>query len=432
MVEVRPFRGIRFNLSKVRKLGDVVAQPYDKITDEMREGYYSKSDCNVVRMTKGKPNPGDSPKDNVYTRAKGYLDKWLKEKVLVQDAKPSLYVYQQEFEAPGVGKKTRKGFICTIRLVPFEAGIVLPHEKTLSKPKEDRLNLLRAIKANTGQIFILYPDEKNAVYSLLEPFAKGKPEMEAMEEGTVRHRVWSVTDPKVIAKVKDAMKDKVLFIADGHHRYETSLDYMDERKAAGKSHTGDEPYDFVMTTMVSMEDPGLVILPTHRLVHNLKGFDLEKFLKKCSDYFNLKPTQGLSGTLAEMKKSTGHAFGVYAGGKYMVMTAKKGSGWEKLLPSDRSPDFKKLDVVVLHLVVIQDSLGISEEKVRTQENIKYVRDPEDGVKAVDSGEAEMLLLMNPTKVSQVKAIASGREKMPQKSTDFFPKMITGLVLNPLE
>ncbi|TET47671.1 DUF1015 domain-containing protein [candidate division TA06 bacterium] len=433
MAEVRAFKGVRYNLSKVGKLDDVVSQPYDKITDSMREDYYAKSEYNIVRIIKGKPEPGDSDTGNVYTRARRYLDRWLDEKILIQDSKPALYIYHQEFEAPELGSKTRKGFICKQWIVPPFLGTVRPHERTLSKPKEDRLNLMRATATNFGQIFLLYPDEKNSVYQMLEPFAQGQPEMEALEEGGVKHRVWTVHDGETIARVTEAMKDKSLYIADGHHRFETALDYLEERMmAAGASDTGEEPYNFRMVTLVGMEDPGLFILPTHRLIHSLRDFSLDRFLEGCSNYFDLKPASTLASALEEMKKAgEGHALGLYAGGEYRVLTSKKGSGWEKMLPASRSAEWKGLDVVILHEVVIQELLGISEEKVVTQENIRYLRDPQAGIKAVDSGDAQLLLLMNPTKVSQVKAVASKMEKMPQKSTDFFPKLISGLVMNPL-
>jgi len=433
MADLRPFKGIRYNLSRVSGLDDVVSQPYDKVTDSMREEYYAKSEYNIVRIIKGKPEPTDSDADNVYTRAKAYLDRWLKEKVLIQDDRPAFYAYHQEFEVPGVDRKTRKGFTCTIRVVPRFLGSVRPHEKTLSKPKEDRLRLLRATRTNFGQIFMLYEDEDNSVYEMLEPFTHDKPEMVALEEGSVKHRAWTVNDEKTVARVADAMKEKVLLIADGHHRFETACNYVEEQmSASGSAHTGEEPYNFRMVTLVGMGDPGLLILPTHRLVHSLEGFDPDGFLKRCSMYFDIRVADGLAGAQGVMKKAEEmHAFGTYATGKYHVMIARSGSGWEKILPTDRSDDWRKLDVVVLHQVVIQDLLGISEEKVRTQENIRYLRDPEMGIRAVDSGDAQLLLLMNPTKISQVKTVASKLETMPQKSTDFFPKLITGLVANPL-
>jgi len=431
MADLRPFRGIKYDLKKV-KLDGVVSQPYDKITDSMREDYYAKDEHNIVRIIKGRPEPSDSKEDNVYTRAKSHFDMWLKEGILNRDEEPAYYVYHQQFEAPGLGKRTRKGFICTIKLTPFEAGVVLPHEKTLSKPKEDRLNLVRATKANFGQIFMLYPDTHNEIYGLLDPFAKGPAEMEALEEGGVKHRVWTVEDAAVIDSVCEAMRDKVLFIADGHHRYETALDYMEEMKSRDPSHTGDEPYNYRMVTLVGMEDPGLVILPTHRLIHSLKGFNLDVLMKRAEEYFEIRTTNGLASTLEEMKKPTdGHAFGACAAGRFYVLVSKPNSGWERLLPKDRSGDWRSLDVVVLHQVMIQELLGISEEKVISQENISYLRDPKEGIEAVDSGDAQLLVLVNPTRISQVKAVASRREKMPQKSTDFFPKLITGLVMNPL-
>ncbi len=432
MADLRPFRGIRYNLAKVKELNHVVCQPYDKITDSMREEYYAKSEYNMVRITKGKPRGDDSAQDNVYTRAKAYLDRWLADGILVRDKKPAFYVYHQQFETPEGGTRTRKGFVCTVRLVSFESGGVLPHERTLSKPKEDRLNLLRESMVNFGQIFMLYPDKGNAVYAMLEPFARGPAELDTIEEGSVRHLLWTVSDKEVIDQVTLAMRDNVLFIADGHHRYETALDYMEERKAANPGHTGEESYNFRMVTLVGMEDPGLVILPTHRLIHSLDAFDPEDFLKRCSRFFEVKRVGGLAAAQSEMAKlGDGHAFGVYASGEYRLLFSKKGSGWENLLPEDRSGEWRKLDVVILHQVLIQHLLGIPEERVTAQTNIRYLRDPKEGVEAVDSGEAQLLLLVNPTKISQVKAVASKMEKMPQKSTDFYPKLITGLVANPL-
>jgi uncharacterized protein (DUF1015 family) len=432
MADLRPFRGIRYDLAKVKKLDHVVCQPYDKITDAMREEYYAKSEYNMVRITKGRPKADDSAEDNVYTRARANLDRWLAQGVLTRDEKPAFYVYHQQFEAPGGGTRTRKGFVGTVRLVPFESGGVLPHERTLSKPKADRLNLLRQSMVNFGQIFMLYPDKSNAVYGMLEPFTRGPAELETMEEGSVKHLLWTVSDKDAIDSVVLAMRDKVLFIADGHHRYETALEYMKERKAANPAHTGEEPYNFRMVTLVGMEDPGLVILPTHRLVHSLGGFNPGDFLKRCADFFEVRGVGSLAAAQSEMAKSSvAHAFGVYASREYRVLFSKKGSGWEKLLPQERSEDWRQLDVVVLHQVLIQHLLGIPEEKVTAQTNIRYLRDPKEGIEAVDSGEAQLLLLVNPTRVSQVKAVASKMEKMPQKSTDFYPKLITGLVANPL-
>ena len=401
MADLRPFRGIRYNPSNVR-LDDVVSQPYDKISDSMREEYYSKGEHNIVRIIKGRPGPEDSESDNVYTRAKSYLDQWLEQGILIRDEKPSFYVYHQEFEAPGIGRKTRRGFICSIRLTPFEAGVVLPHEKTLSKPKEDRLNLMRATKTNFGQIFMLYPDESNEVYRMLDKSAGGPAEMEALEEGSVKHRVWTVQDADLIDRVKEAMKDKSLFIADGHHRYETALDYLEEAKAANPSHSGDESYNYRMVTLVGMEDPGLYILPTHRLVHSLGGFDMDGFLGKAAEFFQITSTDSLEHALGDMGgEKTGHSFGVYASGKYWVLTSKSESGWERLLPSERSKEWRDLDVVVLHQVVIQHLLGIGEEKVTSQENIRYLRDPKGGIGAVDAGEAQLLLLVNATRTDRI-------------------------------
>ncbi len=271
MAHIAPFRALRYNPARV-SLSEVVTQPYDKISPQMQEDYYAASPYNLVRIILGKRMPADQAGDNPYTRAAGFLGDWRSQGVLAQDAEPSLYFYSQSFTVPGTQTQAeRRGFIGLGRLEDYSAQIVFRHEQTLAKPKADRLDLLRATRAHFGQIFMLYSDPSAEIETALA--CGGPPDMETRDEYGVLHRVWKVSDPQVIELVRGKMRDKKLIIADGHHRYETALNYRNERRtAAGTPATKDAPYEFVMMTFVNMDSPGLVILPTHRVLHGLASF----------------------------------------------------------------------------------------------------------------------------------------------------------------
>jgi len=407
MANVRPFQGVRYNTEKVR-IKDVVTQPYDKITPVMQETYYKKNDYNIVRVIL----PYDSP--NKYEKAGKYLRAWLNAGILVQDKTSCIYPYHQEFTAPTGERKTRKGFCAIIKLEDFSTGVVLPHERTLSKPKEDRLNLLRATKTHLGQIFMLYPDEKNFVTELLAPATSLLPVIEveeSFEEGVI-HKIWKVTDGEIINEISKFMADKSVLIADGHHRYETALSYSRENPDAG----------YVMVTFVSTSDDGLVILPTHRALYNIK-VEKNECLKALNNYFSVKKQHSL-----ESLGIKRHTFGLYIDREFYRLELKNSSIMDRFVEPERSEEYKNLDITVLHSCIIEGILGISKESIARKENIEYLRDAKQGIKGADSGRFSMLFLLPPTGIDEVRRISQKREAMPQKSTDFYPKLITGLVM----
>ncbi len=428
MANIKPFHGLRYNLDRVRDLSAVISQPYDRVRHGLQDEYYEQSPYSIVRIIKGKEQPGDDEQNNVYTRAREYLETWLKEGVLVREPAPALYILHQTFTLPNGNTYTRKGLIAALELTRFDEGIVLPHERTLSGPKMDRLNLMRATEANFGHIFMLYPG--NVINSILEEAIADRPPLEARDlfERDVLQQFWVVTDPQVAAAVLEEMAPKRnLIIADGHHRYETALNYRDEMRAKYPDAPPNAGFNYRMVTLVSMEDPGLVILPTHRLIHSYTGMDGEAALEKAGEFFQVQRVSGrpeMEEMLAQADPSHPR-FGFYDG-SHAVLTLRNGNVLEQLLPG-RALAWRMLDVTVLHELFIERVLGISKEAVERKENIEYLRDPQMGYDAVDRGEANFLLVMNPTRMEQVRACTAAGAKMPQKSTDFYPKVVSGLV-----
>ena len=432
MATIRPFRGIRYNPEKIDDLSAVISQPYDRVRHGLQDKYYDLSPYNIVRIIKGKEQAGDGEGNNVYTRARDTYQSWLREGILMREEVPALYVLHQTFALPDGSTRTRQGLIAAFELSRFEEGVVLPHERTLSGPKVDRLNLMRATAANFGHIFMLYPGDR--INQLLGAAIEGQPGLDLHElfEHDVTQRFWAVTDPEVIAAVVEEMAPRRnLIIADGHHRYETALNYRDEMRAAHPDAPPNAGFNYRMVTLVSMEDPGLVILPTHRLIHSYGRMDGAAVLERAQEYFNVAPAAdraALEAALAEAEPAHPR-FGFYDGA-YAALTLRDPAVLERLLP-DRAPDWCLLDVSVLHEVFIERVLGIDKAAVERKENIEYLRDPQMGYDAVDEGQAEFLLVMNPTRMGQVRACTAAGEKMPQKSTDFYPKVISGLVMRPI-
>ncbi len=429
MVEIYPFRGVRYNLEKVGDLSSVVTQPYDKITPEMQEGYYKRSPYNIVRVILNK-----EPGERRYTQAKEYLERWLAERVLIRD-QPAIYAYYQEYQA-GEERLTRKGFIALFKLSEYGDGI-LPHERTLSKPKEDRLKLMRATRANLGQVFVLYSDPELRINQILDQQISGQEPLEAVDEfdpGTV-HRLWLVQDQRAIEEIVKLMQNKTLFIADGHHRYETALAYRDEQRAQNAPCPGPESYEKVMLTFVNMDDRGLTIFPTHRLIHELELPELtpEGLEQRLREHFELErfPLAAEEEFLRALRaRADEHAFGLYLRGfeNLYLLTLKDEAVMDELVP-DRSPEWRRLDVTICHWLILDKVFGIAPDQVEGK--IGYERSAQAALEAVRRGEEAGVILLNPTKVEEVRRIARHSERMPQKSTDFHPKMLTGLVLNRL-
>jgi uncharacterized protein (DUF1015 family) len=439
MAEIRPFRAFRYNASRV-PLKDALTQPYDKITPAMQERYYAAGPYNLVAIEKGKSFPDDTPKNNVYTRAAQTLGDWVAKKVLVQDSSPGVYIYSQEYLIPGTEtRRTRTGFIALGHLEDYEAKIVFRHEQTLSAPKTDRLELLRHVRAQTGQLFMLYDDPAKKIEALLES-TKGKSEpAELVDECSVTHRLWPVFDAASVTEIEQQMADKKLVIADGHHRYETALNYRAEcRGKAGKTDPN-AASEFAMMTFVNSYSAGLTILPTHRIVRNVAGFNFDNFRKQLAPVFDWYsyPFQTLTEQTASFtefrhdlteRKHGRRAIGVYPGdGAFYLFVLRRGLDLEELLP-DLSEAQRRLDIVLLHRLILEKGLGITREAVSSEKNIIYEREMDAAVGAVDRGEAQLACILNPVEVDQVMEIALSGDVLPQKSTDFYPKLLSGVAI----
>lgn len=442
MAEIFPFNAYRYNPERV-KLADVVTQPYDKITPAMQERYAGVSPYNLIAVEKGKPSPKDSVADNVYTRAEKVLEHWIREGVMVQDSRPGIYAYFQGYAVPGTTEqRTRKGFIALGRVEDYSARVVFRHELTHSGPKADRLELLRHTRTHTGQLFMLYSDPQRRVDRLIDQIAaRSRPE-EAKDEYGVVHRIWPVFDAPIIAEIARAMGSQKLVIADGHHRYETALAYRDECRAKCKSDDRDAPYEKAMMTFFNTHAEGLLILPTHRLVSNLPSFDMGLFRRKISSIFDEEDYAfGSDAARAvaserfqnDLRKSgeSGRAFGMYAGGSFTLLRLRRDADLQKLMP-DLSSEQRKLDVVLLHRVLIEQGLGITPAAVTAGQNVGYEREIGAALDAVDRKRAQICFLLNPVDVAQVMEIALAGEVLPQKSTDFYPKLLSGLTLYRLD
>jgi uncharacterized protein (DUF1015 family) len=443
MAEILPFRAYRYNAARVHP-AEVLTQPYDKITPAMAEKYAAASPYNLIPVEKGKVLPGDTPGNDVYTRAAKALEDWIRTGVIVRDATPSLYAYFQEYTVPGTtDRRVRKGFIALGRLEDYSSGVVFRHEQTLSGPKADRLELLRLTRTHTGQLFMLYSDVAARVDALLDAASRGTPEVEVRDEYEVVHRLWAVTDAKVIESIQGEMADKKLVIADGHHRYETALAYRDECRARAGHADRNAPYEKVMMTLFNTTGNGLTILPTHRVVANVTGFSFERFRSALADAFEWRSYpfaraadraeayKNFRSDLAGRGKEQ-RAIGVYAGGgSFYLCLLKKVADLEALLPGVSAAQ-RQLDVVLLHRLILERGLGITPDAVKTEKNMIYEREMETAIADVDQGRAQICFLLNSVSVATVAGMAMAGEVLPQKSTDFFPKLMSGITMYRLE
>jgi uncharacterized protein (DUF1015 family) len=406
MARVFPFRPFRYAAS-AGPLDRLVTQPYDKISPAMRERYLSLSPYNLVSIILGERQAADGPDNNVYTRASAHLRDWIADGILAQDPEPAFYAYFQEFSVPDVaGKLVRKGFIGLGAVEDYSAGVVHRHEQTLKGPKQDRMELLRHTHAHCGQIFMLYPDPALAIDKILDEAAALPPTAEAIDEYEVRHRVWRIADPAIARRIGQLMADRKLLIADGHHRYETAL-------AFSRENAGLAGADRVMMTFVNMHSPGLRILATHRLVNGLAGFDPGALIARLgASAVPLERLRSLFSTPAPDRLRLGIVLGG-RDGAYLV---------------DRARGPEDLDVRFLHDEILAGTLGISEQDVREEKYLKYVRGLDAAVERVRADEAQAAFLLEPTTVEQVASVAFSGGVMPQKSTDFYPKLLSGLTI----
>jgi uncharacterized protein (DUF1015 family) len=434
MADVRPFRGFRYHLPAGEDLAAILTPPYDVITPEAQTAYYERHPLNIIRLELGRDEAGDDALGNRYSRAAALFAQWRLTGDLQLDPAPAVYVYQQEFTAQGVAF-TRTSVVARVRLEPWEAGVILPHERTLAKPKSDRLRLLHACAANLSPIMALYDDPKKAVSKLLAKTTKSAPLAQCTDDQGETHALWAITDPATVAKLTAFFAPGQLFIADGHHRYETALTYRDEVAEVVRGLTPDDPANFVLMALVATNDPGLVVLPTHRLVRGLDAARLQALPASFAPYWAVEPlaTHSADEVVAALtgagKDGTVAAVVMTAQGQWLLRLAP--ASQERLQATGEVEAWQKLDVAAVHELIVDAALGIPREAVATSDQISYTRDAAQALAAVAAGAAQVAILLNPTRPEQVRDVAAAGGRMPQKSTYFYPKLITGMVINPV-
>jgi uncharacterized protein (DUF1015 family) len=413
LATIKPFQPYRYS-AKAGDPATLLTQPYDKINPAMQAAYLAASPYNLVRVILGERHPTDDASDNVYTRAAKHLNDWIRDGILARDPAPGLYAYFQEFQVPDTGERAvRRGFIGIGKVEDYSANIVHRHEQTLSGPKKDRLELLRHTRAHFGQIFMLYPDPEGSVDRLLAEEAEAAPLLDVLDQDAVldddrvRHRLWAITNPERIARIQALMAPKKLLIADGHHRYETALAYRNENP-------GDAAAEFVMMTFVNMHSPGLKILATHRVLRNLEGFDAAEFFEKARAHWKVTAStiESLKAALSAREPASVRIGVLTSGGAHLMQQPRRAG---------------ELDVPILHREILGGLLGISEEAVREEKYIHYVRGIDVAAAELQHG-AEVVFLLEPTPIEDMARIAFAGGVMPQKSTDFYPKLLSGVTI----
>ncbi|WP_261340168.1 DUF1015 domain-containing protein [Rhodopirellula baltica] len=447
MPEVTPFAALRYNLDHIRSLSEVVAPPYDVIDADHQDVLYKRHPSNVIRVILNREEPGDEI-DETYSRASGFVKQWIREGVLKQDDEPGFYLYHQRFETDGtdgeVETVTRRGFMGRVRLEPFGKGNIHPHEETHPKAKVDRLKLLKATQQNNSPIFGLYPDDDNAVIECLEAAKDDVTPIEATDDAGVVHTVWPITDPKAIEMAKQLLAGKPMFVADGHHRYETACDYRDFVAEQAGGIAPDHPVNFVMTMLVGMNDPGLVVLPTHRLIRGTRPLRSEELIERLGDQFDCETLSGGMSAAADawtriqLANCQGLMALYAAGDETWVMANANEKAMARMsgLAGDQSETWRSLGVSLLHKLVLEDSLGETNHPKPTY--VHEVRDVLAGLKgesqAAESegdGQYTFAALVMPASVADVEKISLNHERMPAKSTYFYPKLLSGLAFHRL-
>ncbi len=431
MPDIRPLRGTRYDMAHVGALSDVVAPPYDVIDADLQARLYDASPYNVIRLELNREQPGDTPESNRYTRAARFLKEWIRDGVLREDSQPAYYVYHQVFEVEG-RQYTRKGFLARVRLEPFGEGKIFPHEHTLSGPKADRLALFNATRYHLSPIFGLYPDPEQEVIQQAEAGIRDRTPLEATDHLGVVNRLWEVHDPAVQTALQGMMSPRPVFIADGHHRYETGLKFREELIARGEWTGPDDPANFCLMMLVGMSDPGLIIQPTHRLIRGFVGLSSEALAARLAPEFVITPEgEGEAGcrsaweTIQIGEEQDTLGFGCAEDGRWFTAKLRNPDRMAQLTP-DQSPDWRSLGVSILHELVLKDLLV----KIGAA-SCTYVHQLGEVLDATGRHACDIACLVPPAGMEHVESIASNLEKMPPKSTYFYPKLLSGLVLNPL-
>lgn len=417
-----PFKAIHYNTQSTN-LSEVVAPPYDIISKDLQAELYRRSQNNIIRLDLNRES-------NPYPVAASEMQRMIKEKILVQDTEPAIYPYFQTFKTQAGRSVMRRGFVSWIKLEPFEAGVVLPHEHTLSGPKLDRLQLMQATKATFSQIFGIYGEEGRTLEKEYEKLNRTKPYLEADYDG-IKNVIHRIADPAVVKVFQTVMSKLPVYIADGHHRYETALEY--QRLMLEKKSSGQEAFDYIMMYFTNMFDSGLIVYPTHRIIHSLNSFNPAQLKSGVGEYFDLTRKADIDSLADSLQSSGDHSFGLVLSGKeYHIMKLKPTSDVQSIVKENLPVPVKRLDVTLLHDYVLRQKLGISKEAQEKKLNINYTIDKDEVDAAVQSGKGQIGFLLNATKVEQVREVADAGAVMPQKSTYFYPKLLSGILMSSLE
>jgi uncharacterized protein (DUF1015 family) len=441
MALIQPFQGLRYNPLKISDLASVVSLPYDVLTEKDREDLYRANPYNVVRLIWGKDLPGDGPQESKYLRAARMLQDWQKERILVKDEEKAFYLYAQDFTVAGQGEKSRRGIVARVKLEALESGTILRHESTFAGPKGDRLQLLRATRANLDSVFTVYDGGNGKLKAMMDEKMALSPLLDIRDREDIRHRLWAITRPGDHDLIREEVAERQLFIADGHHRYEASLEYHREMVQKDAGGNRENPgHDYAMMVLIDMQDPGLVILPTHRLVGGMPGWNLEGFLARAGEYFSVEEMklpsteegrQRFIGLGLEREGRLGHSFGLYAGGDSIYFLRLRDEGvTDSLVKTGETGDLQKLDVTILDRLILNRLLGY--QGSGKDERIGYTPDMKEALRRVEDGICDLAFFVNPTTLHEVKSISLAGGRMPQKSTYFYPKLLSGLVINPHE
>jgi uncharacterized protein (DUF1015 family) len=434
MADVKPFRGVHYDVGRVGELSSVVAPPYDVISPEDQDALHRRHPRNIVRVDFGMEQPGDAPGADKYARAARWYREWRADGTLVRDEVPSLYYYEQEFTIPGKNAYVRKGFLGALRLSRFGEGVVFPHERTLAKPKADRLALMRATDAQLSPIFALFSDPGDGVLASIRAGRAAAPDLTAVDDLGVQHRVWTVSDPERIRRAVERMRDKGVFIADGHHRYETALAFRDEMRARH----GEDPgaaYEHVLTFLCNMDDEGIVILPTHRGIHSVPGFSGEEFLAKVRSHVPVESRDGSPQDAIAAVETAGREGKAIAwstgGNRYHVASFPDLQAFCERHLSEFPAPLRPLDVVLLHGFLLEELLGVSAEAVTAGRFVKYYKDPAKAAKELSDDAIQAAFFLNPVTIPEFRNVSLSGHVLPQKATYFYPKIGTGLLLFPV-
>lgn len=433
MANVKPFRGLRYNTKLVGSLENVTTPPYDIISPAEQDMYCSKHENSIIHLELGKTYDTDTEENNRYTRAKDALSDWMENNILTFEDAPAYYLYEEIFSLPDGSVKSLKGLISAVELVPFSEKIVLPHEETLSKAKADRFQLMDATHANFSPIYFLYMDEKKTINQIIAEVSSGAPTESFQTADGITHNMWVITDEDTCAAIHEAFEGKQLFIADGHHRYETALNFRNKLREENPAMAKEDGGNYIMAFAVEMDDPGLVVLPTHRMLQNVENFSVDSVLTQLAQNFTAQKytsdnvAKDAETLLAAHTDVPSFVFYTGKGEFYLLQLKNEGAMAEKL--PHKSDAYRGLDVSVLHTLILDSIFGIDTDNMANQKNLVYTKFSEEAIDAVDQGVMQCSFLLNATKVRQIKDVSLLNEKMPQKSTYFYPKLITGLVVH---